>query len=336
MYTLAIDVMGGDNAPDSVIEGLSRVYSSCLDFSFHLFGDEPTITKLLKTNNLPSDTSQIVIHHADNVLSDAEKPATALRNSAGTSMRRAIEAVKDGTCSAVVSAGNTGAYMALCKVILKTMPDIDRPALVGLMPARNRACVMLDVGANIGSTPLQLLQFSVFGRAYATCMLNIESPTVGLLNIGTEDMKGTDDVRETKALMEHKMPKDRFVGFVEANDIFENRADVVITDGFNGNISIKTAEGVLKLMRRDLKSALQTSPLARLAAWFLGRNLRAFEKTLDPRNYNGAPLLGLTKLAMKSHGGADAHAFANCLQISMQLVKKELITRIADSLKKDT
>lgn len=336
MYTLAIDVMGGDRAPASVIGGVSLVYSTCPDFRFHLYGDAPTVTKLLSAHAIPSDTARVVVHHTDAVLSDEEKPATALRNSAQTSMRCAIEAVRDGLCDAVVSAGNTGAYMALCKVILKTMPNIARPALVGLMPARGNPCVMLDVGANIDSTPLQLLQFSIFGRAYATCMLNIESPTVGLLNIGTEDMKGTDVLRETKRLLEQKMPANRFVGFVEANAIFENCADVVVTDGFNGNISIKTAEGVLKLMRRELKTALHTSLVSRLAAWCIGRKLHTFEASLDPRNYNGAPLVGLTKLAMKSHGGADAHAFANCLKTSMQLVKKQLIARIAESLKKDT
>ncbi|USO01342.1 MAG: phosphate acyltransferase PlsX [Alphaproteobacteria bacterium] len=335
MHHIAVDAMGGDHAPESIVRGISSLFDESLGFSFHLYGDKDLIFPLLEKHNLPSSDPRLHVFHAPGVIASDAKPSYALRNSANTSMRLAIEAVQTNQCQAVLSGGNTGAYMGLCKVILKTLPGINRPALAGLLPTLEDRCVMLDVGANIDSTPEQLVQFSVFGRAYAACMLDRIAPTVGILNIGTEDIKGNEILRTTRSLLKGVLPKAIFRGFVEGNEVFAGAADVVVTDGFNGNVAIKSAEGAIKLMRIHLQRSLTTSWLSCICAYFLRSSIKTLTQKLDPRSYNGAPLLGLRYLAVKSHGGADYKAFANALHITMRLMTKGIISSLENSLKKD-
>ncbi|NBB82936.1 MAG: phosphate acyltransferase PlsX [Alphaproteobacteria bacterium] len=317
--TIALDAMGGDSAPDMVIAGANLARKRHPDLRFVIFGDETRIRTLLAKRRELAGLCEV--RHCDDVVSNDMKPSTALRAGRTTSMRQAIDAVARGDADCVVSAGNTGALMAMAKFVLKTLPEIDRPAIVSFFPTLKGESVMLDLGANVDCRPENLVQFAIMGSVFAKAVLNLERPTVGVLNIGAEALKGNEVVKEAAArLREIDLPGD-FHGFVEGDGIPAGEVDVVVTDGFTGNVALKTAEGTAKLYAEWLRRTFRSSLFARLG-YLLARNaFRKLRTRADPRQYNGAMFLGLRGICVKSHGGTDALGFANAIDVAVDLVR---------------
>jgi glycerol-3-phosphate acyltransferase PlsX len=330
--TIAIDAMGGDHAPEAVIAGADMARSRHPELRFLLFGDEAAITPLVKARGRLGEGTTIV-HTPDRVASDA-KPSQVLRHGRETSMGLAIQSVKDGRAAAVVSAGNTGALMVLSKFLLKTLPGIERPAIGSLMPTRKRETVFLDLGANAECDAENLVQFAVMGEVFAREVLGIEKPTVGLLNIGTEELKGNDTIRQAAAALRASPLPIEFRGFVEGTDLTSGTVDVVVTDGFTGNVALKVAEGTVGLYTFYLKQAFKSSFLAKLGYLISRSALDHLRRRLDPRRYNGAMFLGLNGVVVKSHGGTDALGFANAIDVAVDLVKQGTNERITAELAK--
>lgn len=328
---IALDAMGGDKAPESVIQGARRVLKFHPEARFIFFGREPVIAPLIARNHQLAAVSEIV--HADTVIAMHEKPSVALRQGRDSSMRAAINAVADGRACAMVSAGNTGALMAMAKFVLKTLPGIHRPAITATVPSRHRPVVLLDMGANIDCTAEYLVQFAMMGDAYARAVLGIAAPRIGLLNVGSEEMKGHDEVKEAHRILRSGTIPVEYHGFVEGNDILEGTTDVVVTDGFTGNIALKTAEGASRLIYSTLKSAIENSFAAKIGYLLARPAIRMALKRFDPRRLNGAILLGLNGIAVKSHGGADAKSFANAISVAISLVENKVNEKIIDELR---
>lgn len=323
--------MGGDKAPESVIAGARRILKKFPDTKFIFFGREPVIAPLIQRNRHLANVSEIV--HAEDVISMDTKPSDALRKGRNSSMRAAIDAVATGRASAMVSAGNTGALMAMAKFVLKTLPGIHRPAITATVPSQKEPVVLLDMGANIDCTAEHLVQFAMMGDAYARAMLGIQKPKVGLLNVGSEEMKGHDEVKEAhRILRSGTIPVD-YHGFVEGNDILEATTHVVVTDGFTGNIALKTAEGASRLIYGTLKTAIENSFAAKIGYLLARPAIRMAMKRFDPRRLNGAILLGLNGIAVKSHGGADAKSFANAIRVAISLVDNKVNDKIIEELR---
>jgi glycerol-3-phosphate acyltransferase PlsX len=300
------------------------------DLHFLMFGDQSRLEELVTSRpHLAARTS--IEHTAEAVEADA-KPSQVLRQGRDTSMRLAIDAVKDGRASAAVSAGNTGALMALAKFVLKTLPGIERPAIASLMPTRRSETVVLDLGANAECDADNLVQFAVMGEVFARAVLGITKPTVGLLNIGTEDVKGHDTIREAAAALRASDLPIEFRGFVEGTDVTSGKVDVVVTDGFTGNVALKVAEGTVALYSQFLREAFKSSLLARLGYFLARPALQLVRQRLDPRRYNGAMFLGLNGIVVKSHGGTDALGFANAIGVAVDLVQKGTNERITGEL----
>jgi glycerol-3-phosphate acyltransferase PlsX len=329
---VAIDAMGADCGPATMIAGIGRAHRRDSGLRFIVFGDEAVIGEEIESNRALSDAVEIV--HTPDAIAPDEKPTQAIRRAKTTSMGMAINAVKDGRADAAVSGGNTGALMAMSKLALRTMPGIDRPALAALLPTLGDTdVVMLDLGANTECDAQNLVQFAVMGAAYARCGLKIEKPRVRLLNIGTEELKGTDELKEAAALLREAdyLPL-RFDGFTEGDQLSRGNVDVVVTDGFSGNIALKTAEGtarfVTDLLRRAFKSSLRSK-----AGFALSRPaLNLLKVHLDPNNHNGAVFLGLNGLVVKSHGGASAKGVANAIRVASRMVRNDITRRIGDDL----
>ncbi len=327
---IALDAMGGDKAPESVVKGARLVLKEYPDARFIFYGREPVIGPLVHRHRALSRVSEIV--HAETVIAMHDKPSVALRQGKNSSMRMAIDAVKAGKACAVVSAGNTGALMASAKLVLRLLPGIYRPAITATIPAQNRRVVLLDMGANIDCTADYLVQFAMMGDAYARALLGIEQPKVGLLNVGSEEMKGHDDVKDAhRILRSGAIPVD-YYGFVEGHDILEGTTDVVVTDGFTGNIAIKAAEGTSRLIYTALKTAISNSWTAKIGYAIARPTIRRALRQYDPRKLNGAMLLGLNGVCVKSHGGVDAKGFANAIKVAIQLVEREVNAKIIDEL----
>ncbi len=323
--------MGGDKAPESVIAGARRILKKYPDATFIFFGRAPVIAPLIHRNKHLANVSEIV--HAEDVISMDTKPSDALRKGRGSSMRAAIDAVAQGRASAMVSAGNTGALMAMAKFVLKTLPGIHRPAITATVPSAKLPVVLLDMGANIDCTAEHLVQFAMMGDAYARAMLGIAKPKVGLLNVGSEEMKGHDEVKDAhRILRSGDIPVD-YHGFVEGNDILEGTTHVVVTDGFTGNIALKTAEGASRLIYGTLKTAIESSFAAKIGYLLARPAIRMAMKRFDPRRLNGAILLGLNGIAVKSHGGADAKSFANAIRVAISLVDNKVNEKIIEELR---
>ncbi len=316
--TLSIDAMGGDQAPHMVLEGIDRALDRCPDSRFLLFGDGSRLTPLLDRHPRLSTVAEV--RHTSDVVTDDEKPSVALRTARNSSMRLAIDAVGNGEAQGVVSAGNTGALMAMAKFVLKTLPGIDRPAIATYFPTRRGESVMLDLGANVECSADNLVQFAVMGEVFARNVLKLAQPTIGILNVGAEGRKGNDAVRQAATILAESDLPIRFHGFVEGDDIGAGTVDVIVTDGFTGNIALKTAEGMARLIMHELKAALTGSFTGRLGAALARDALRAFRDHLDPRRYNGAMFLGLNGICVKSHGGTDALGFASAVQVASKLV----------------
>jgi glycerol-3-phosphate acyltransferase PlsX len=330
--SIALDAMGGDDAPGKVIAGAALAVRKNPNLVFHLYGDEPQLKPLIAQHPVLASISHI--HHTPDAISGNMKPSTALRQGRTSSMRLAIDSVKEGTTQAVVSAGNTGALMVMSKFVLGLLPGIDRPAITATMPTVNASCVMLDLGANLECSPENLVQFAIMGALIAKIELGIAEPRVGLLNIGTEEMKGHDEIRAAASILRETPIPGKFIGYVEADEVPFGRVDVIVTDGFTGNIALKTAEGTAKLAASIVRQALQTSWLARIGALLASGAFARSRHRLDPRNYNGAMLAGLRGISVKSHGSADPRAFANAILVAAQLVEGGLNNRIREEFTK--
>jgi glycerol-3-phosphate acyltransferase PlsX len=325
--TIALDAMGGDYGPDVVVPGAAQALLKIPGTKFLFFGDQVKIDAALAKHAALKAVSQII--HTDKKIASSDKPSTAIRNSKDSSMRLAIEAVKEGRADSVVSAGNTGALMALSKMILKTLPGIDRPAIASVMPTATGSTVMLDLGANLECDADVLVQFALLGAVYARVVRNIQTPTVGLLNVGTEDMKGHEEVRGAAAILSTVKFHGKYHGFIEGNDITKGTVDVVVTDGFTGNVALKTAEGVGKLTSQFLKEAFKSSPLAMLGYLLASGAMATLKSKLNPSKYNGGMFLGLDGVAVKSHGSSDIDGTANAIFVAANLVHNGFNKRVA-------
>ena len=323
---IALDAMGGDNAPAMVIEGAALALRRLPQLRFLLFGDQQRLATLLQRH--PKLAEQAEIRHAAQVIGPGDKPAHALRRGAQSSMRLAIDVVRDGHAAAAVSAGNTGALLALGMYVLKTQPGIDRPAMVSYFPTARGESAMLDLGANVQCDARHRVQFAILGAGFARSVLGVERPTVGLLNIGAEELKGNEAVREAgQILREAKFGFD-FHGFVEGDDIGAGIVDVVVTDGFTGNVALKATEGTAKLIASFLALAFRRSIFSKIGYVLAKPALDALRAKLDPRQYNGAMFVGLNGVLVKSHGGTDAQGFASAITVAADMIKGDFNERI--------
>jgi glycerol-3-phosphate acyltransferase PlsX len=328
--TIALDAMGGDHAPAMVLKGADIALQRHPAARFLLFGNETEVRPLLA--KLPQLERAAILHHTDEVVLGDAKPSQALRTGRGSSMRLAIDAVADGRADGMVSAGNTGALMAMAKFVLKTLPGIDRPAIASILPTRRGESVMLDLGANIECDAENLVQFALMGDVFARTALGLVQPTVGLLNVGSEDLKGNDAVRGAGARLRGGLTPIQFHGFIEGDDIAAGTVDVIVTDGFTGNVTLKAIEGVAKLFGESLRASFHHSLSARLGYVLASGALKKFAVRLDPRGYNGAMFLGLAGIAVKSHGSSDAFGFANAIGVAVDLKVNGFLRKISDEL----
>jgi glycerol-3-phosphate acyltransferase PlsX len=323
--TISLDVMGGDHGPSVVVPAALSFLERDSDTELILVGREEKIAEHLGNRPIPD---RLHIVHATETVGMDELPSKALRNKKDSSMRVAINLVKEGRADACVSAGNTGALMATARFVLKTLPHVDRPAIITALPAVNGRTWVLDLGANVDCSAEHLYQFAVMGSELVSAVENIQAPTVGLLNIGQEEIKGNEQVKGAHELLAGSATLN-YLGYVEGDDIFlKDNLDIVVTDGFVGNVSLKTSEGVAKMIRHFIQMQIRNSLTAKLLAIFAYPILRGLKRQIDPRNYNGASLLGLKGIVVKSHGGADIQAFRNAISIA----KKEVNTDIADRI----
>ena len=310
--------MGGDKAPEMVVAGVDIARKRLPQARFLLFGDEASLRPLIA--RYPGIEGSCEIRHTDDVVSDDTQAGVALRSGRKSSMRLAINAVGSGEAGGVISAGNTGALMAMAKFVLKTIPGIDRPGIATYFPTERGESVMLDLGANVDCDADNLVQFAVMGEVFARHVLGLEQPSIGILNIGVEDLKGNQAVKDASATLQESPLPISFYGFVEGDDIMAGTVDVVVTDGFTGNVALKTAEGTVKMFARFLREALNSSLIARAGAALAMPALNKFKMKVDPRRYNGAMMLGLNGICVKSHGGTDEIGFANAIEVAAELI----------------
>lgn len=329
---LAIDAMGGDHGPPVIVEGAALALARRPALQFTFFGKEGEIAPLLAARPALAKVSKIV--HTDIAVRMDDKPSQALRaGRRASSMWLAIEAVKKGDADAAFSAGNTGALMAMAKICLRTMPNIDRPAIAAIWPTLRGRSIVLDVGATIGADARTLVDLAIMGAAMANIVLSIERPTVGLLNVGVEEVKGLEEVKAASRMLRGaNLPNLQYKGFVEGDDLGKGTADVVVTEGFTGNIALKTAEGTAKQIAQYLREAMSSSIFSKLG-YFLARGAFAtLRAKMDPRNVNGGVFLGLDGVVIKSHGGSDAIGTAGALDLAYAMVHHELLRKIRDTL----
>jgi glycerol-3-phosphate acyltransferase PlsX len=319
--------MGGDAAPEVVLDGLELAAERHPQARFLLVGDEARVGGALALRKRAAKVCSL--RHAPEVISGDLKPTAALRMR-GSSMRIAIDAVAAGEAAGVVSAGNTGALMALAKIVIKTMSEIDRPALAAIGPSARGDVVLLDLGANVQCDARNLVEFAIMGDAFARVALGLTAPSIGLLNVGSEELKGDDRVRAAAEILRDSHVGAQFRGFIEGHDIAAGTVDVVVTDGFTGNVALKTGEGALKLMRDLLRQVFTSSVPARLGYLLARPALDRLREWMDPRRYNGAILLGLNGVVVKSHGGTDALGFAHAVDVAMDMVTHGYNDRIRD------
>lgn len=327
---IAIDAMGGDHAPGAVVDGLDIARLRHSDVRFLAFGDEAKLKPLIDAKKGLGE--RVEIRHAPDAVGMDDKPSLTLRRRT-TSLWRAIEAVKNGEAVSVVSAGNTGAFMAMAYYQLRPMEGIARPALAALWPTQHGQTIVLDVGANLTADARHLLDFAVMGAAYAHTIMGIRKPLVALLNVGAEEMKGNEAVRQAaQMLREANLPID-FQGFVEGDDISAGVVDVIVTDGFTGNVALKAAEGTARLVGHWLRGALRSTWMSKIGAAFASGAFRILRAKMDPRSVNGGVFLGLNGVVVKSHGGADGFGFAAAVDLAADLSRKEIVRRIAEDLR---
>ncbi|MEQ8825659.1 MAG: phosphate acyltransferase PlsX [Filomicrobium sp.] len=329
--TIALDAMGGDHGPKVVVEGASISLTRHPGMDFLLVGDETAIEAELEKFPALAERSKVI--HTDTVIAMDAKPSQALRRGKGSSMWTAIDAVKNDQAHVAVSAGNTGALMAMSKLILRPMAAIERPAIAALWPTVRSECIVLDVGANIGADDRQLADFALMGAAMARALFHIERPSVGLLNVGVEDVKGNEDVKQAHAWLKETsgLPLD-YRGFIEGDQIGQGSVDVVVVEGFAGNIALKTAEGTAKQIGQYLKDAMGRTLLSKIGALLARGGFKVLKHKMDPRRVNGGTFLGLNGVVIKSHGGTDALGFASAVDLGYEMAQSGLLERLADDL----
>lgn len=324
--TIALDAMGGDHGPTVVVPAAVQALSETVDLNIILVGDEEILNRELSSIKQQSHP-RIEIQHASQQVAMDEKPSVALRTKKDSSMRVAINLVKEGRAQACVSAGNTGALMATARFVLKTLPGIDRPAIATTLPTMVGHTHMLDLGANVDTTSENLYEFAVMGSVLTSAVENNPSPTIGLLNIGEEEVKGNEIVKEAARLL--AASNLNYIGFIEGDDIYKGTADVVVCDGFVGNVSLKTTEGVAKMISHFLREEFSRNIITKMAALFAMPVLNALKRKIDPRQYNGASLLGLQGIVIKSHGSADVLAYLSAIKEAVIEVNKNVPGKIS-------
>jgi glycerol-3-phosphate acyltransferase PlsX len=329
--TIALDAMGGDHGPSVVIPAAAIVSIRHPEARFLVVGDAARVAPELSAN--PTLAAKTEFIHTDVAVAMDAKPSQALRKGRWkSSMWLALEAVRDGRADAVVSAGNTGALMAMAKFCLKTIAGIDRPAIAAIWPTVESECIVLDVGANVGADARQLVEFAMMGAAMARALFGVEKPSVGLLNIGVEEVKGVEEIRKAAALLKDAPLPLRYHGFVEGDDVGRGAVDVVVTDGFTGNIALKTAEGTAKQIGEYLRAAMGRSLLARFGAVLAQGAFRALKEKMDPRQLNGGIFLGLNGIVVKSHGGTDATGFASAVDLAYDMASNGVVKTLASDI----
>ena len=317
--TVALDAMGGDFGPEVVLPAATEVLKKHKNLNIILAGDSARLQSCAESNGIKLD-DRLSVQHASQIVEMHDDPRLAIRKKKDSSMRVAIDLVKNGQAQAAVSAGNTGALMGTAKFVLKTLPGIDRPAICTTIPSVTGHTHMLDLGANVDCTSEHLAQFGVMGSVLAEAIDTTNTPRVGLLNIGHEDSKGNAQVKEANSFLVDAPIN--YIGYVEGDDIYNGNVDVVVCDGFVGNVSLKTSEGVAKMISHFMKQEFNKGLYNRIAAMIALPVLKAFRKRIDPRGYNGASLLGLSGIVIKSHGSADVFAFANAIEIAVLEIEK--------------
>lgn len=328
--TIALDAMGGDHGPSVVVEGASISLLRHPALNFVMFGDEARIRQELAKYEALNQRTKVV--HTDSVIAMDDKPSQALRRGKGSSMWLALEAVQAKEAHAAVSAGNTGALMAMAKLVLRPLAAIERPAIAALWPTVKSECIVLDVGANIGASARQLADYALMGAAMARALFHVERPTVGLLNVGVEETKGDEEVKQAHAWLKEKPLPLEYRGFIEGNEIGQGIVDVVVVEGFAGNIALKTAEGTARQMGQYLKDAMNRTVFSRIGAALASGGFRVLRHKMDPRRVNGGTFLGLNGIAVKSHGGTDAVGFASAIDLSYDMTESGLLERLAADL----
>ncbi len=334
--TIAIDAMGGENSPLKNIEGLNLFYKenkSRNDFFFNLYGKEELIKKELEKYKIPN--SFYKIFDTSSVVSDEETPLTAIKNSKNSSMWNSINAQHNDNANISLSAGNTGVLFVISKMLLKTIEGVSKPALAGLWPNKKGVSIVLDLGANIECDEKNLIDFSEMGSALFKSLYQNETPTVSLLNIGSEEIKGTEDIKKAYSKLKDISKHGDFIfkGYIEGNKIFDGDSNVIITDGFTGNVALKTAEGTAKFLTDTLKSTLSENLFTKFSLIFSYLSLKKFKSKLDPRKYNGAIFLGLKGPVVKSHGSIDSVGFYHSIDLCYRIIKGNLMEKIKENLK---
>ena len=328
-FTIALDAMGGDYGPSEIIPAALFSLKKYKQLNLILVGKEEILREELKKHNSLGH-ERISISHASEIVAMDEPPSQALRSKKESSMRIAIELVRDGHAKACVSAGNTGALMATARFILKMLPGMDRPAICTTLPGKKGYTHVLDLGANVDSSSEQLFQFAIMGAQLTSAVKNKDNPTIALLNIGEENIKGNDRVKQAATLLEESHLN--YVGYVEGNNLYTGDVDVIVCDGFVGNIAIKTSEGVASFLRHHVNKAFTSNIYSRLAALIAMPVLKSLESKIDPKRYNGASLLGLRGIVIKSHGGAERVSFATAIDEAIIEVKNNIPERINEKL----
>ena len=330
MIKIAVDAMGGDNAPKKIIDGIIYNHKSNKDIFYKIFGDKKKIEPII---NNKIDNKYYEIVHTQNKVESEDSPLEAAKKGKNTSMWLSVESVKKKDCDIVISAGNTGALLVIAKLNLKMIENIDKPALSALWPNKKGMSVVLDLGANIECSSKNLVDFSVMGSSLYTSLFPDKQPNVALLNIGSEELKGNEIIKETyQFLTEKKMDNYIFSGYIEGDKLMEGEVNVIVSDGFTGNVALKTAEGTANFITGELKKTMTGSFLGKLSSILNISNLKKFKKRLDPRLYNGAIFIGLDSPVVKSHGGTDYVGFSNSLDVSYRIVKGNLIKKINQNI----
>ena len=327
---ISLDAMGGENAPYAVLTGAELSLKRYKYLYFLIFGDKDKITPIM--HHCPILQKSSTIYHTTQEVTMSDKPSLALRKRRESSMRLAINALKNGDAQGVVSSGNTGALMAISKFVLKTVKSIARPAIATCIPTLRGKTVMLDLGANIECDEKNLVQFALMGEVFARILLDLKAPSVGILNVGIEELKGNDCVKKASNILREINFPISFKGFIEGDDIYKGKVDVVVTDGFTGNVALKIAEGTSKLFSYYLRESFQSSLRAKIAYLFARQSLNNLKKRIDPRMYNGAMLLGLNGITVKSHGSTDTLGFCNAIYVCHDLIYKKLNHSITNEI----
>jgi len=330
LIKIAVDAMGGDGSPKKIIDGIIHNHKSNKDIFYKIFGDAHAIKKLID-GYINNNFYEII--HTSNSVKSTDSPLEAAKRGKDTSMWLSIESVKKKESDIVISAGNTGALLVISKLNLKMIENIDKPALSALWPNKKGMSVVLDLGANIECSSKNLVDFSIMGSSLYKSLYPSENPNVALLNIGSEELKGSETIKETfKILKEKKLEDFNFLGYIEGNELMNGEVNVIVSDGFSGNIALKTAEGTANFITGELKKALEGTLIGKISSLLNISNLKKFKKRLDPRLYNGAIFIGLDSPVVKSHGGTDFIGFANSLDVCRKIIKGDLINKITKNI----